>query len=111
MVARFHYINVYLIYITFIGGLGKSANHVILMAKLILNGEDKGLHPFMVQIRSLSDHSPLPGVTVGDIGPKFGFESVDNGFLRFEHVRIPRRNMLMGFAKLSGRSVIRITYI
>jgi hypothetical protein len=27
-------------------------------------------------------------VTVGDIGPKFGFNGVDNGFLRLDHVRI-----------------------
>ena len=31
---------------------------------------------------------------MGDIGPKFGYESIDNGFLRFDHVRIPRDHML-----------------
>lgn len=43
-----------------------------------------------VQLRSLIDHKPLPGVCTGDIGPKMGFQSVDNGFLRLDHVRIPR---------------------
>ena len=38
---------------------------------------------------------PLPGVTVGDIGPKMGFTAIDNGFLGFDHVRIPRTGMLM----------------
>lgn len=42
------------------------------MARLVTNGKDYGPHPFIVQIRSLEDHRPLKGVTVGDIGPKFG---------------------------------------
>lgn len=37
---------------------------------------------------------------MGDIGPKFGFNTVDNGFLKLDHVRIPRENMLMKFAKV-----------
>lgn len=40
------------------------------------------------------------GITLGDIGPKFGFDSIDNGFLRFNHVRIPRENMLMKYAQV-----------
>jgi alkylation response protein AidB-like acyl-CoA dehydrogenase len=55
---------------------------------------------FIVQIRSLEDHTPLPNVTVGDIGVKFGnggYNSMDNGLLRFDHVRIPRENMLMKY--------------
>jgi len=40
------------------------------------------------------------GITLGDIGPKFGYDSIDNGFLRFNHVRIPRANMLMKYAEV-----------
>lgn len=56
---------------------------------------------FIVQLRSLEDHLPLPGITVGDIGTKFGngaYNSMDNGVLRFDHVHIPRDQMLMGYA-------------
>lgn len=42
----------------------------------------------------------LLGIVVGDIGPKFGFNEVDNGFLKLENVRIPRENMLMKYAKV-----------
>ena len=48
--------------------------------------------------RSLDDHLPLPGITVGDIGMKFGngaYNSMDNGVLRFDYVWIPRNQMLM----------------
>jgi acyl-CoA oxidase len=35
-----------------------------------------------------------------NIGPKFGFNVVDNGYLGLDHVRIPRQNMLMGVASV-----------
>ena len=50
--------------------------------------QDYGPHGFIVQVRSLATHQPLPGITVGDIGPKFGYNGVDNGFLRFNYVCI-----------------------
>ncbi|KAI4997169.1 hypothetical protein ZWY2020_052511 [Hordeum vulgare] len=80
------------------GGLGKSSTHAVVYARLITEGKDYGIHGFIVQLRSLDDHSPLPGVTLGDIGGKFGsgaYNSMDNGVLRFDHVRIPRDQMLM----------------
>lgn len=61
------------------------------------------LEGFIVQLRSLDDHSPLPGVTVGDIGMKFGngaYNTMDNGVLRFDHVRIPRNQMLMRYYQI-----------
>ncbi|MQM00172.1 hypothetical protein Taro_032903 [Colocasia esculenta] len=80
------------------GGLGKVSTHAVVYARLITGGQEHGIHGFIVQIRSLDDHSPLPGVTIGDIGTKFGsgaYNSMDNGVLRFSHVRIPRKQMLM----------------
>eukprot|EP00058_Branchiostoma_floridae_P003164 XP_002588652.1 hypothetical protein BRAFLDRAFT_61617 [Branchiostoma floridae] len=77
------------------GGLGKSSNHALVLAQLYTQGQCYGMHPFIVQLRSTEDHTPLPGITIGDIGPKFGFDEVDNGFLMMDHVRIPRENMLM----------------
>ncbi|KAL4217914.1 Peroxisomal acyl-coenzyme A oxidase 1 [Mactra antiquata] len=82
------------------GGLGKSANYVVLMAQLYTKEKCHGLHSFVVQIRSMDDHKPMPGVTVGDIGNKLGYNSNDNGFLIFDHVRIPRDAMLMRYAKV-----------
>lgn len=48
----------------------------------------------MVPIRDFNTHKPLPGVEVGDIGPKMGYSTKDNGYLRFSNVRVPRFNML-----------------
>ncbi|GAA5798873.1 hypothetical protein HPULCUR_004280 [Helicostylum pulchrum] len=82
------------------GGLGKAANYAIVMARLITDGKDLGPHPFVVQIRSLDDHRPMDGVTVGDIGPKFGFNSVDNGFVMFDHYRIPHVSFLAKYSQV-----------
>ncbi|XP_042280318.1 peroxisomal acyl-coenzyme A oxidase 1 isoform X1 [Thunnus maccoyii] len=82
------------------GGLGKTSNHAIVLAQLYTQGKCHGLHAFIVNIRDMSTHQPLPGIVVGDIGPKFGFNEVDNGFLKLENVRIPRDNMLMKYAKV-----------
>ncbi|KAM9314155.1 peroxisomal acyl-coenzyme A oxidase 1 isoform 2-T2 [Pholidichthys leucotaenia] len=82
------------------GGLGKTSNHAIVLAQLYTLGNCHGLHAFIVPIRDLTTHEPLPGIVVGDIGPKFGFNEIDNGFLKLENVRIPRENMLMKYAKV-----------
>ncbi|BFZ63374.1 hypothetical protein YB2330_004496 [Saitoella coloradoensis] len=83
-----------------IGSLGRTANTAVVMAQLISNGKTYGPHPFVVPIRDLKTHQPLPGVLVGDIGPKFGYNAIDNGFLLFEHVKIPHFNMLAKFARI-----------
>jgi acyl-CoA oxidase len=82
------------------GGLGKTATHAVVHAQLCIDGEHKGVQAFIVPLRSLEDHKPLPGVEVGDIGPKVGFNSLDNGYAVFHNVKIPRRNMLMRYAKV-----------
>ncbi|KAM6557239.1 hypothetical protein CsatB_004258 [Cannabis sativa] len=86
------------------GGLGKISTHAVVYARLITDGQDHGVHGFIVQLRSLEDHLPLPGITVGDIGMKFGsgaYNSMDNGVLRFDHVRIPRDQMLMRVSQVT----------
>lgn len=38
---------------------------------------------------------------MGDIGPKMGYNSKDNGYLYFKHYRIPRKMMLMKYHRVS----------
>ncbi|KAF9262889.1 peroxisomal oxidase [Marasmius fiardii PR-910] len=89
-----------------IGALGKTATHGVVQAKLILpDGTDVGPHLFFVQLRSLDDHRLLPGIITGDIGPKAmgGYSANDNGFARFDHVRIPKSHMLSKFAQVTDQ--------
>ncbi|TFK11543.1 importin subunit alpha-4 [Platysternon megacephalum] len=82
------------------GDLGRSATHAVVFAQLYIKGKCYGLHAFILQIRSLRDHSPAPGVIVGDIGPKMNFEHIDNGYLMLQNINIPRENMLSRFSQV-----------
>ncbi len=77
-----------------IGSLGRTANHASVMAQLIVGGKNYGPHPFVVPIRDMKTHEPLEGRYIGDIGPKVGYNTMDNGFLLLNNVEIPHVNML-----------------
>jgi acyl-CoA oxidase len=70
------------------------------MAQLVIAGKPYGPHPFVVQIRDLKTHEPLENVHVGDIGPKFGYNTMDNGFLLFNNYKVPHISMLARFSKV-----------
>lgn len=76
------------------GTLGKVGTHAIVYAQLILDGKEHGVHAFMLQIRD-ENHRPLPGITIGDLGPKMGDHANDTGFMILDRVRIPRNFMFM----------------
>ncbi|XP_034490529.1 probable peroxisomal acyl-coenzyme A oxidase 1 isoform X2 [Drosophila innubila] len=82
------------------GGLGHTANMVVVLAQLYIRGTHHGLQPFLVRIRDEQTHEPMPGIDVGDIGAKLGANGVNNGFLGFRNVRIPRDQMLMKNAQV-----------
>ncbi|RHY06287.1 hypothetical protein DYB26_011851 [Aphanomyces astaci] len=75
------------------GGLGKTANHCVLHARLLLDGKDRGVQAFLVPLRDTRTHETLPGITLGDIGPKIGFQSVDNGYVC---IYGPISNLILG---------------
>ena len=68
------------------GGLAKLGSHAAVIAKLIVKDKDYGPQTFIVPIRSMEDFLPLPGVEVGDIGPKHGYQNMDNGYAIFTNV-------------------------
>eukprot|EP01119_Soliformovum_irregulare_P018883 TRINITY_DN5877_c0_g1_i1.p1 TRINITY_DN5877_c0_g1~~TRINITY_DN5877_c0_g1_i1.p1 ORF type:complete len:706 (+),score=148.58 TRINITY_DN5877_c0_g1_i1:38-2155(+) len=84
-----------------IGLAGKTSNWACVLAHLVIEDRQYGLHAFLVPIRSMKDHSALPGVTVGDIGTKLGQNGHENGFIGFDHVRIPRENLLNKIADVT----------
>ncbi|KAF1999234.1 acyl-CoA oxidase [Amniculicola lignicola CBS 123094] len=84
------------------GALGFSCTHALVMAQLVVQSKTYGPHLFMVQLRSLEDGTPLPGITLGDIGPKMSYNTTCNGFATFDQVHISRKAMLMGHAKVTS---------
>lgn len=89
-----------------IGGLGRAADHAIVMAQLMTpegrNGAlvNRGPHAFIVPLRDVKTRETLPGRTIMDIGPKAGYLMTDNGTMLLDHVEIPHVNFLAGYAKV-----------
>lgn len=48
-------------FLTTTPAVGKTSNHAIVLAQLYTQGQCKGLHAFIVPIRQLGTHEPLPG--------------------------------------------------
>ncbi|MEP0547695.1 MAG: acyl-CoA dehydrogenase [Rhodothermales bacterium] len=83
--------------------IGNAAAHgrmATVFAQLVLGEQRHGVHAFLVPIRS-EDGAVLPGVRIEDSGYKLGLNGIDNGRIWFDHVRIPRENLLDRFAQVS----------
>lgn len=88
--------------------MGMMANHAMVFCRTIVKGKDNGVQPFLVQIRCREKHLALPGVTVGDIGSKIGYSTMDNGYLSFNKVRIPRKNMMQKFLHITKKGELEL---
>jgi len=56
----------------------------------------------------MENHTTLPGCTIGDIGTKLGYNSIDNGYLLFDQYRVPRSAMLARFAAIDRQGKIKM---
>jgi acyl-CoA oxidase len=95
------------------GDMGRYSNYALVFAQLIIvdeNGDRNsyGVCPFIVPIRCPDTHKWLKGIKSGDIGSKFGYNSKDNGWLTFDHVRIPRDHMLQKFISVDRDGSVSI---
>ncbi|XP_014644766.1 PREDICTED: peroxisomal acyl-coenzyme A oxidase 1 isoform X3 [Ceratotherium simum simum] len=63
---------------------------------------DPETQEFILNTPTVTSIKWWPGgrITVGDIGPKFGYDEMDNGYLKMDSYRIPRENMLMKYAQV-----------
>jgi acyl-CoA oxidase len=93
------------------GTMGRTATHAIVVAQLLLPDPksegsfiSQGPHPFIVQIRDEKTHQPLEGIVVGDIGPKYGYTSMDNGYMLFNNFRVPHNALLSRYAKVDPKT-------
>ncbi|GAA1348592.1 acyl-CoA dehydrogenase [Falsarthrobacter nasiphocae] len=78
----------------FLGNAGLHGVAATVFAQLITKGVNHGVHAFYVDIRDPETGEFLPGVGGEDDGLKGGLNGIDNGRLHFDHVRIPRTNLL-----------------
>ncbi|KAF9281751.1 fatty-acyl coenzyme A oxidase [Mortierella alpina] len=90
-----------------IGGAAHTATHTVVFAQLIVRGKRYGTKSFVVQLRDTHTYKLMPGINIGDIGKKMGRDGIDNGWIQFTNVRIPRTNMLMKHTKVSRAGEVR----
>ena len=85
--------------------LGRTATHAIVHARLLLptasGYADHGVKPFFVQLRDLDTHKNLPGIESGDIGPTMGVVSIEEGWCRFNNVKLPHIALLARYGHVS----------
>jgi acyl-CoA oxidase len=85
----------------YIGNAAEDGRLAVVFAQLEVNAQKHGVHAFLVPIRG--EHGePVPGVTIEDNGLKMGLNGVDNGRIWFDHVRVPRVEMLNRFAEIAA---------
>lgn len=46
----------------------------------------------------------MEGIVVGDIGPKYGYASMDNGYMLFDHYRVPKSAMLSRYTEVNDET-------
>ncbi len=89
----------------YIGGAAQTARVAAVFAQLITpDGENHGVHCLVVPIRD-DEGNDLPGVTTGDCQYKGGLPGVDNGRIMFDHVRVPRENLLNKYGDVTADGV------
>ncbi len=83
--------------------IGNAALHggmATVFARLLVAGEDHGVHAFLVPLRSESGEV-LPGIEIEDCGVKLGLNGVDNGRIAFDRVWVPREHLLDRFGRVT----------
>jgi acyl-CoA oxidase len=78
---------------SYIGAAAEDASIAAVYGQLVVDGTSHGVHVVLVPLRDEAGE-PLPGITLGDNGHKGGLLGVDNGTIRFDQVRVPRRMLL-----------------
>jgi len=85
----------------YIGNAAAHGHMAAVFAQLRVGDERHGVHALLVPIRN-EDGATCSGVRIEDCGLKLGLNGVDNGRLWFDHVRIPRENLLNRYADVTA---------
>ncbi|KAI8364351.1 acyl-CoA dehydrogenase/oxidase [Radiomyces spectabilis] len=83
-----------------IGMAAQTATHTVCIAQTVINGKKVGLNWFVVQLRDKLTGELMPSIMAGDIGHKVGHAGVDNGWIQFRGVRVPRSHLLSKWVDL-----------
>ena len=93
------------------GDLSVTSNWAMVYARVIVKGKFVGVFPLFVQIRDMITHKVLPGLTIGDIGPKWGYGQKDNGYMAFNNVRYPKESLLSKYTYIDESGNFKTRYL
>ena len=79
---------------------GFVADKAVVLADLTVAGERKGPHAFLMDMRK--DGKLEPGVSTGDMGIKTVGNDLDNAWIAFDDVKLPRSALLSRYADVSA---------
>ncbi|MBD8078799.1 acyl-CoA dehydrogenase [Cellulosimicrobium arenosum] len=93
----------------YLGNAAVHATAAVVFAQLVTKNVDHGVHAFYVPIRDPQGERDahgalpfLPGVGGEDDGQKGGLNGIDNGRLHFDHVRVPRADLLARYGSVDA---------
>ena len=78
---------------------GFTADKTVVLADLTVDGKRRGPHAFLMSLRQQGEL--VPGVSVGDMGIKTTGNDLDNAWIAFDNVRLPRSALLNAHATVS----------
>lgn len=84
---------------------GFTADKAVVMASLFVDGRNVGPHAFLVDLRG-DDGRLLEGVEMADMGRKTTGNDLDNAWIAFDHVQLPRRSLLDRYCDIVGSEYV-----
>lgn len=85
-----------------IGNAAVDGRSMVVFAQLEVDGEHKGVHALFVDVRD-EQGQLAPGCHIEDCGDKMGLAGVDNGRLWFDHVEVPRDQLLSRYGSVDAQ--------
>jgi acyl-CoA oxidase len=79
---------------------GMTADKGLVLASLIVDGKNMGPHAFLIDFITNGKHAP--GITVGDMGRKTIGNDLDNAWIRFQNVVVPKSGLLNRYADIDS---------
>jgi acyl-CoA oxidase len=80
---------------------GFTADKAVVLAELTVGGKNVGPHAFLMDLRRRGEL--VAGVSVGDMGIKSTGNDLDNAWIRFDQVRLPRTALLNAHADVDDQ--------
>lgn len=82
----------------YIGNSALHARSAVVFAQLMVGGRCEGVHAVVMPIRD--GRGVRAGVSISDCGRKGGLNGIDNGRISFNHVRVPRADLLDRYGRI-----------